>query len=312
MSAHAYRSEEADRIVEGALRGIAADLAALRVPRLAGVVLGGGYGRGEGGVKPDGRLSNDLDFYALVAPGSGDRVADAAAQTLVPLGRKWSERLGLDVDFTVKTPERMKKDEARLMVQELVRGYCDVWGKAGEELFAQVARRAAEDVPRSEAVRLLANRGAGLLLAREPGRDPEFVARNIAKGVMGAGDARLVARGAYRWKAEERREALGDARYAAALAWKFRPREEPPCTWEEAREAWLAAAEEVGRGAERRRTVRNALRWVVRRRTWGDWRTAGWDPEERLLAGIARVLGDGVAEGTVFPKDLRRDWEVFG
>ena len=312
MTAHAYRSEAADRIVEDALRGIAADLDALRVPRLAGAVLGGGYGRGEGGVKPDGNLSNDLDFYALVAPGLGDRAAAAAAEALAPLGKTWSARLGLDVDFTVKTPERMKKDEARLMVQELVRGYCDVWGRPGAELFAHVARRPAEDVPRSEAVRLLANRGAGLLLAREPGRDREFAARNIAKGVMGAGDARLVARGAYRWKAEERREALGDARYAAALAWKFRPREEPPCTWEEAREAWLAAAEEVGKGADGRRTVRNALRWGARRRTWGAWRTAGREPEERLLAGIARALAAGVAEGTVFPQDLRRDWEVFG
>lgn len=312
MPAHAYRSEAADRVVEDALRGIAADLSRARVPRLAGVVLGGGYGRGEGGVKPDGSLSNDLDFFAVAGQGSGERAAEEIAAALRPLGEKWSEALGVDVDFTAKTPERLRRDDERLMVQELVRGYADVWGRPGAELFSSLRIRDASLLPRGEAVRLLANRGAGLVLAREADRSKEFAARNVAKGVLGAGDARLIARGAYRWKAEERREALGEALYAKALAWKFRPREEPPCSWEEAREAWLRSADEVRAGTGIRRTLRNAARWAARRRTLGEWRTLGWEPEERVLDGIARVLAAGVAEGTAFPPELRRDWEVFG
>ena len=60
---------EMDRLVDEACSGIGRDVDSLRIPRLAGVVLGGGYGRGEGGVmfgewgtgKNAGRLSNDLE-----------------------------------------------------------------------------------------------------------------------------------------------------------------------------------------------------------------------------------------------------------
>lgn len=312
MSVHAYRSEAADRIVEDTIRGIAADLARLRVPRLAGVVLGGGYGRGEGGVweGKDGsvRLSNDLDFFTVSEPGAGDAGAAEIARMLSPLGEAWSEKLGLDVDFTAKTPARLKKDEERLMVQELLRGYCDVWGMPGTELFAHLAKRDAAAVPWSEAARLLVNRGAGLLMAREEGRSGEFAARNLAKCVMGAGDARLVAGKAYRWKAEERAAALGDALYDAALAWKFRPREEPPCTWEEAREAWLVAEAEVlsaPGGGER--SAKHAARWIVRRRTVGNWKTIGLDPIERLLREVAAL----VRGRRPFAPAVKRDWEVF-
>ena len=70
-----------DRLVEETIRDVGAEVAALAVPRLQGVVLGGGYGRGEGGVfdLPDGsqRLSNDLDFFAVTAKGASGRHADA-------------------------------------------------------------------------------------------------------------------------------------------------------------------------------------------------------------------------------------------
>ena len=40
---------ELDRALADALAAIGAEIVAMRVPSLAGVVLGGGYGRGEGG-----------------------------------------------------------------------------------------------------------------------------------------------------------------------------------------------------------------------------------------------------------------------
>ena len=43
----AGEAPELDAMVDEALRGIGAEIDALRVPRLKGVVLGGGYGRGE-------------------------------------------------------------------------------------------------------------------------------------------------------------------------------------------------------------------------------------------------------------------------
>ena len=342
---------ELDRLVEESCAEIGAEIGALRIPRLAGVVLGGGYGRGEGGaiVKEKGKrkkeeesgekaevLSNDLDFFAITEDGAPEAESVAAiGAALEPVSKRWKERLGVDVDFAVKTPWRLNHDEARLMVQELVHGYYDVAGAKGEELFAGIERREPSALPPGEATRLLMNRGIGLLLAKgkmesakckvgetanesgsaaaecrmSPERD--FINRNINKCVLGAGDAKLIANGAYRWKAEERAAALGDPLYSAAVEWKFRPKDEPVCGWEKAREVWLAAEEDVGRAAgfrsAARRSLRNALRWVVRRRTFGGISTFGLPPELRVLRKVAAAIRD---RSGVTP-ELRRDWEVF-
>ena len=268
--AHAYDCAEADRIVEEAIRGVGADVDALRIPRLAGVVLGGGYARGEGGVVDGGRLYNDLDFYVVAEDGATGADLAGIAAALRPVSEKWTARLGVDADFSPpKTPWRIRHDQERLMIQELVHGYCDVAGSPGEALFAGVERRPPEALPAMEAARLLVNRGAGLLLAAEAVGDPArrgFFARNVNKAVLGCGDARLILRGGYRWKAEERAAALGDALYARAVRWKFRPAPEPPCDWETARGLWLETAGEAARSpALRRRSLRAAARWIARR-----------------------------------------------
>lgn len=316
--AHAWKSPAMDRAVEDAVRGVGADVAALELPALAGVVLCGGYGRGEGGVKIDpatGRegLSNDLDFYVVTVPGAGRADIELIDRRLAAVGEAWSGRVGIDVDFSpAKTPWRLHHDQERLMIQELVRGYADVAGRPGSELFAGVERRDAADLPWTEAVRLLVNRGAGLLLAREVAegrerREGDFVPRNIAKCVLGAGDARLIARHGYRWAAADRDAALGEPLYSRALAWKFRPVAEAPCAWGEAREAWLGALDGVRRAGRPRRSPVHAARWIARRRSAGAWRTFGFDPLVRILAG----LEEAVRRGSGFPADLRKDWIVF-
>ena len=302
-----------DALVADAVAEIGAEIEALRVPNLGGVVLGGGYGRGEGGVVVDcagERLSNDLDFFAITDPGvSADglrRVADA----LAPVSEAWTARLGVDVDFVVRTPWRIKHDEARVMIQELVRGYVDVAGRPGEELFGKIVRHPPENLPWTEAVRLLVNRGVGLTLARTSA-DGAFAERNVNKCVLGAGDAVLIARHAYAWRAAERAAALGWPAYDAAVEWKFRPKKGAACAWEEARGLWLEAEKEV-RAAGRRsgadgRSLYQAARWIVRRRTLGDLRTFGQAPVLRVLKKLVRV----VEAGEALPEPLRKDWMVF-
>ena len=347
MTPHAFDCPEADRLVDDALRAIGAEIDALRIPRLLGVVLGGGYARGEGGVfDAEGaapRLSNDLDFYVVAEDGSSGADLAAIAAALRPVSEKWTARLGVDVDFSPpKTPWRIAHDAERLMIQELLHGYCDVAGKPGSELFAGVARREPSALPAMEAVRLLVNRGAGLLLAAESGASPDFVARNINKAILGCGDARLIAEGRYRWRALDRADALADDLYRAAVQWKFRPRPEPPCDWEAARDAWLETVESVcsnvrkfkrsnvpspqvsspepsnlgtfepangARSALSRRTPRAAARWLVRRRSLGPapLRTLGLDPLVRILDAMRPLVRDRKP----FPASLRRDWEVF-
>ncbi len=311
----AGNAPEADAIVCEAIAGVGADIEALRIPHLAGVVLGGGYGRGEGGAmessaEPKWRLSNDLDFFAVTKDGASGNEIRAIASALEPVSKKWTEMLGIDVDFIVRTPWRIRHDEERLMIQELVHGYVDVAGEKGEALFANVARRTPDALPWMEAARLMMNRGVGLLLAMERGGSDGFVTRNINKCILGAGDAMLIARHGYEWRAEARRDALGDGLYARALEWKFRPGEEGVCDIETARGAWLGALGEIrseSNLAALRRTARNAARWVVRRKSLGALATFGLDPVVRVLAGVTDCLRARKRMST----SLRRDWEVF-
>ena len=340
---------ELDRALDDALAAIGAENVAMRVPSLAGVVLGGGYGRGEGGAreckgesvkcKVEGmpvaecRLSNDLDFFAITRDGTTDADAAAVAKALEPLSRRWSEKLGIDVDFTGRTPWRLRHDQERLMVQELIHGYVDVVGEKGEVLFAGIERREPSDLPWMEAARLLMNRGMGLLFAKckiENGKckvdglpnadcrmsdaDIDFVNRNINKCILGAGDAFLISRGLYRWRATERADACEaqgfDRLYRAAVEWKFRPSEGPVCDWETARAEWLDAKLNVTAAVDDegfRRSVRSAARWVVRRRTLGEVATFGMNPVVRILERVARCIESRSA----IPPSLRRDWEIF-
>ena len=311
---HAHDCPAADRLVDDAIRAIGAEIDALRIPRLLGVVLGGGYARGEGGVfDAEGsapRLSNDLDFYVVAEDGASPADLAAIAAALRPVSEKWTVRLGVDVDFSPpKTPWRIAHDAERLMIQELVHGYCDVAGRLGAELFRDVARRDPSALPAMEAVRLLVNRGAGLLLAAESGASPDFVARNINKAILGCGDARLIARGKYRWRALDRADALADDLYRAAVQWKFRPRPEPPCDWETARKLWLGTVDTVYASGGGRRTLRAAARWLVRRRSLGPepFRTLGLDPLVRIMNALYPL----VCDRKPLPASLRRDWEVF-
>ena len=321
---------ELDRLLDEACAEMGREIDSLCIPRLAGVVLGGGYGRGEGGVrecKVDGmsaaecRLSNDLDFFAITEDGvpEAETVASIGA-ALKPIAEKWKSKLGIDVDFAVKTPCRLKHDEERIMVQELLRGHFDVAGQRGEALFAHIERRPAEAIPWSEAARLLTNRGFGLLLARVKltggkcrfADDREdFAARNLNKCILGAGDARLVARHAYGWRALERAETLGDGLYRAAVDWKFRPRAEAVCDWETARSEWLAACEEVFAAGRREgalaRSLREGARWIVRRRTLGSPSSFGENCVVRVLRQIERAVRERLAPSA----SLMRDWEIF-
>ena len=305
---------ELDRLVDDACVAVGREIDAMKVPRLAGVVLGGGYGRGEGGVRGRG-LYNDLDFFAITEDGVSAAELAAVVSALEPVSREWTGRLGVDVDFTVRTPWRIKHDEDRLMIQELVRGYFDVAGQKGERLFAHIKLRDASKVPWMEAARLLMNRGMGLLLAMEGlgngERGREFVLRNINKCVLGAGDAMLVARHGYRWKAVEREEALGDALYKAAVEWKFRPREEAVCGWEAAQRRWREAFEEVMEAGRAEGALSRSLwegaRWVVRRRALGPLPGLGRNCTVRVLEGVAECVRERRQPGDT----LMRDWRIF-
>ena len=324
VSFTAARDAAADATVRAALPEIVAAVRGCALPGFAGLVLGGGYGRGEGGATAAHRLYNDLDLFVFLdAP---EAAFPSFAQRLAPVAAAFTARLGVDVDFTLRTAARLRRDGRRLMVQELLRGHVAL-DPADFDLAAWsgVRPRAAADLPAGEAARLIMNRGMGLEFARRRlaangGRADAFVLRNLNKAVLGAGDARLIAEGRYAWRLDAREAALGDAAYARACAFKRRPPDDAaatsaalPCavlppTWDEAFAAWRAAADALfaRRGRElRRRSPYQLARWIARRRTLGALATLGQDCTVRVLERIRATLADGV------PPDVERDWEVF-
>ena len=196
------------------------------------VYLGGSYGRGDGGVRADrenGILYNDLDFFVFAR-----KKCDDAETVLKEIAGKYEKELKVDVDFSrIMSIRDIRKNAKRLMMQELKRGYRPV---CGEDLLEKyLPELPANELPFSEACRLLLNRGMGLLLAwekiAENSAETDFILRNINKAILGACDAVLVARRQYKWTVGERLAAVNalelsdDCKelYAQAVEFKKNP-----------------------------------------------------------------------------------------
>ena len=220
-----------EKHISEALDGIRASFAASpESAAIHAVVLGGGYGRGEGGATPDGMPYNDMDFFVILngtKPSSGFRVL------LDGISAEWKSKLSIDIDFCcVKSLKTLYKDADTLMIQELLAGCRIVFGD--EHIFDAAPRRPFAELPWTEAARLLLNRGAGLLFARQRADDPaeaDFVRRNLHKAALGCGDAILIVHHDYRGTGTERLEALRKyyeaswliPAYEAALTFKYAP-----------------------------------------------------------------------------------------
>lgn len=187
---------------------------------LQGVLLAGGYGRGEGGVliTPEGdRPYNDMEFYVFVRGSTlvNDRRFKAA---LHELGETLSPQAGLEVEFKILSLEKLRRAPVSMFSHDFVVGHR--WVIGDDSLLAGCDHHRVEThIPQHEATRLLFNRGSGLLYAAERLRrkdfsaeDADFVGRNLAKAQLGIGDAILAACGAYHWSCTERHERLKQLR----------------------------------------------------------------------------------------------------
>lgn len=179
------------------LQRLAGDVRRILGPNLLALVLGGGYGRGEGGiVRRDGveLPYNDLDLALLV-----HRPLRVPRAALEGVCGRYARELDIHVDVTRPLTLRdVRRWPCHLMWSDLVQGHVILDGPS------DVLRRNAPPallgpVPPLEATKLLLNRGAGLLWSWrvrrgvEPSSDPDFVRRNYWKCALGLGDAVLIA-----------------------------------------------------------------------------------------------------------------------
>jgi hypothetical protein len=210
-------------------RKIAAGVRGLIPPgKLETVLLGGGYGRGEGGVlvTPEGEKPyNDLEFYVCV---QGNRHLNERrfGHALHVLGEILTPQAGLDVEFKITSVRELERSAVSMFSYDLISGHRQLGGSP-DLLHGCNHHRDAEQIPVAEATRLLMNRCSGLLFARErleksefTAADADFVQRNMAKAELALGDALLVVHRLYHWSVRERhRHVERIARTEARTAW---------------------------------------------------------------------------------------------
>ena len=86
-----------EKLIAEALDAIRASFAASpESSAIRAVMLGGGYGRGEGGATPDGMPYNDLDFFVVM---NGSKPSPGLRALLDSISAEWKKKLSIDIDF---------------------------------------------------------------------------------------------------------------------------------------------------------------------------------------------------------------------
>jgi hypothetical protein len=210
-------SDELEQHLEWACQRVAIEIQK-RVSRrkLQALLLGGGYGRGEGGVlktSAGDRPYNDLEFYVFLR---GNNVLNERRfkTTLHQLAHELSPEMGVEVEFKITSSAKLRRSPTSMFYYDLIMGHRLIFGTEPLSNGCEHHRDASK-IPQSEATRLLMNRCSGLLFAREKLKagmaneeDVDFVVRNLAKAQLAFGDAVLTAFGQYHWSCRERHRRL--------------------------------------------------------------------------------------------------------
>jgi hypothetical protein len=194
---------------------------------LQAIVLGGGYGRGEGGVlrAPNGEAAyNDLEFYIFVRGPLLLRERQFRAK-LGELAHRWSEKTGVEFESKLLTLAKIQTAPVSMFYYDMVVGHRWLYGERGEFQNCE-HHRAAHRIPLEEATRLLMNRSSGLLFSKALLKKPslseagaDFVRRNISKAQLALGDIVLTAFGRYHSSCRERHRRLEKLEPSAEAPW---------------------------------------------------------------------------------------------
>ncbi len=195
--------------------------------KLEALMLGGGYGRGEGGVlktETGDQPYNDLEFYVFIR---GNRWLNERRYRdgLHQLAQELAATARVELEFKIISLDKLRRSSASMFYYDLVMGHRWLWGEESQ-LTGCAHHREALLIPPAEATRLLMNRGSGLLFALEKLQrrpfteaDADFVGRNLAKAQLAFGDAVLTAFGQYHWSCRQRHERLQKLATIEDLPW---------------------------------------------------------------------------------------------
>jgi hypothetical protein len=211
-------------------------------PGLRSLVLTGAFARGEGAML-DGRPQNDYDFVALRSLHRPKRDYDEVAAQL-------EDQLGLHIDLAPVAAWRLAWVRPTIFWYETA-----LRGRVlhGEHLLSRIPVRRADAIERSEGLRLLVNRAAGLLIATN-GADTYQRRLQAAKALLASLDAHLLADGRFQPSQRERQHAYrrlvahkqaphGLAEVHDWLEWAYRFKVDPArADPEDPQLAWRVAA----------------------------------------------------------------------
>lgn len=207
-------SEKLDKLIDEQLQLVTEELLTLIDKKdLVAFVLGGGYGRGEGGVLvEDGEesLYNDYDLFVITKNISHIK-KKKYQDKMIKIHKKFTPMFKIDVDVgPIQTVASISSAPHWMMWYELKNGMKILWGNKNlKEYFPHYTEG---EMPIMEAYRLLLNRGVGLLLCKEhfntfeEEESREFIQRNIRKGQLAMGDAFLIKEHKFHYSYKHRSE----------------------------------------------------------------------------------------------------------
>ncbi len=212
-------------------------------PGLQSLVLTGGFARGEGSVR-GGEPQNDYDLIAIRTRRHG-----RPSPSYDALRARLENDLGLHMDLAPVGAWRLSWTAPSIFWYETAQRGQVLYGK---NLLHRIPRRSPQDLEPTEALRLLVNRAAGLLLATQDHDDEKRL--QASKALLATLDTHLLAAGHFapsqteRWNLLHQLHQQGNAPAALTyihdeLHWAFAHKTSPDTTPHmDANTAWQSAA----------------------------------------------------------------------
>ncbi len=239
------------------------------------LILFGGYGKGEGGVRIAGdgteKPNNNLDLLCVM-----DRSQPGLQEKLSELCQPLGLQNEIGIDLSVTSEQRLRRGASSLMWQDTIAGHKTLLGDP-----EVVLRLPVRKISSTEILRLLINRGTLLVIndwLRAQGKSEPT--KHVVKAIIGYGDALLYYLGDLHWSYQRKRQRMAQRRdidpafaalYEKACAYRLQP--DPATTFDDPREA-LAT---VFLQCERLRLRDPAL-------TLGSYRTGLWTGQWKEIA----------------------------
>ncbi len=215
-------SEQFEARVDNVIQEFTSDFTRILPESTVALALGGGYGRGEGGVWQGAageELYNDLD---LVWIHRQRRISKEQRAALASIEAKYRSKTNIHVDIMPISSAALSELPQALTWYEFAHGHRLLAGSS--DAFTSLSSRTLSQVAEDEWGRLLMNRSAGIVFARWvlAGHPPElargeppadFIQRQLMKAWLALGDVELVDRGCYhRLVVERKKNALAQAK----------------------------------------------------------------------------------------------------